>query len=133
MNKSYSQEIRKRVEKEDTLFNSRSTIFLAINGIWLSAAGISSNSSIFQIILPASGIIISIFWYICSRQSISIIAGLNEKYLELEPDDELEDYINNRLSSNFSLRPTEIIGKWLPIIFMVVWIILFIYQSYQLF
>jgi len=128
---SDGSKIRKRIETEDALFNSRSTIFLAINGIWLSAVSVSSQSSKFQLIIPFLGFIISILWRLCIQQSVAIIDGLNKKHLELAQNDAIEKFIDDNLMRNSDWRPTEIIGKWIPRLFIGLWLALFAYQLYK--
>ena len=122
------EKIRKRIEIEDSLLNSRSTIFLVINGIWLSAISLKKDLDTFQIIIPVCGIIISIMWFLCSIQSTRIIAALNRKYLEVNQDDSLEKFIDGKLFSRTFLRPSELIGQWLPLLFIIIWaVILFLF------
>jgi hypothetical protein len=122
------EKIRKRIEIEDSLLNSRSTIFLVINGIWLSAISLKKDLDAFQIIIPVCGIIISIMWFLCSIQSTRIIAALNRKYLEVNQDDSLEKFIDGKLFSRTFLRPSELIGQWLPLLFIIIWaVILFLF------
>lgn len=123
------EKIRKRIEKEDSLLNSRSTIFLAVNGIWLSAISLKKDLDTFQIIIPVCGIIISTMWFLCSIQSTRIIAALNRKYLEVNQDDSLEKFIDGKLFSRTFLRPSELIGQWLPLLFIIIWaVILFLFS-----
>jgi hypothetical protein len=60
--------LRKRIEVEDELLNSRTTILLGTNGLWAAAVGISGDSPL-RMGIPILGILLSIIWLMCSLQS----------------------------------------------------------------
>ena len=128
LDKKYSEKIRERIKVEDNLFNSRPTIFLAINGIWVSAAGINSQADL-PIVFNLLGLAFSILWFICSMQSWRIIKKLNEDYIKSNNINPLENIVDNCLCKIKWLRPTEIIGLWLPISFIIAWFWVIITRS----
>jgi ABC-type amino acid transport system permease subunit len=87
-----ADEIRKRIQVEDELLNSRTTIFLATNGLWAAAAGISTTFHL-QIGIGILGVLVSTMWVMCSWQSWKVIRSLTRKYLKSlkgQPEDQAE-------------------------------------------
>jgi len=116
----FAEKIRARIEYEDELFNSRTTIFLGTNGLWAAAAGIS-NVLPLQIGIAVLGILVTIMWAMCSWQSWKVIKALTTKYLGLGGD-KVERIVREALwGRRFS--PTTILAKWLPMLFFCVWIV----------
>ena len=154
-----TDKMRKRIEYEDELFNSRTTIFLATNGLWAAAVGVS-EAPYLQIGIGILGVLVSIMWVMCSWQSWKVIRALTRKRLKLIKDKcvsrkiviikgkrfeyDSEDFWYNLFSGTpqaeyqaeyqveeivqYALwrpryRPTNILAKWLPILFLSIWVI----------
>ena len=130
--------IRKRIEYEDELFNSRTTIFLATNGLWAAAVGVSSVLPL-QIGIGILGVLVSIMWVMCSWQSWKVIRALTRKRLKLLKDQaeyqaeyQVEEIVQDALWRP-RYRPTNILAKWLPILFLSIWVIFLGWLIWSLF
>lgn len=164
-----TDKMRKRIEYEDQLFNSRTTIFLATNGLWAAAVGVSSVLPL-QIGIGILGVLVSIMWVMCSWQSWKVIRALTRKRLKLLRDNgvsrkiiilkgqrfayDSEEFWNNLFSGTPQAeyqaeyqveeivqdalwrpryRPTNILAKWLPILFLSIWVIFLGWLIWSLF
>jgi hypothetical protein len=121
---------RKRIEFEDELFNSRTTIFLGTNGLWAAAAGISGDFHL-QIGIGILGILVTMMWLMCSWQSQRVIKELTVEYLKLlkssnDPENRVEKTVQKALWSP-RLRPTNILAQWLPVLFLFVWTVFLVW------
>jgi hypothetical protein len=130
--------IRKRIEYEDELFNSRTTIFLATNGLWAAAVGVSSVLPL-QIGIGILGVLVSIMWVMCSWQSWKVIRALTRNRLKLLKDQieyqaeyQVEEIVQDALWRP-GYRPTNILAKWLPILFLSIWVIFLGWLIWSLF
>jgi hypothetical protein len=115
-----ADKVRQRIETEDELLNSRTTIFLGINGLWAAAVGIG-NAPHLQIGITILGVLVSIMWLMCSWQSWQAIKALTRKHHQLA-DDPVEEIVSGALWSR-RLRPTNILAHWLPTLFLFIWIV----------
>ena len=75
------ERIRDRIDKEDSLLNARTQLFLMINGIWLTGALVSgkiSKPEELSLLIGISffGALITLIWFLSSHQSKRIIIGL---------------------------------------------------------
>jgi hypothetical protein len=130
-----AKSIRARIEIEDNLLNSRTNIFLAINALWVAAVGIGGNV-ILQRGIVVLGIVVCLMWAISSLQSLFVIRGLTIAYLTLSTS-ESEKIVQFELSKpawewlkwrplkwlRKSLRPTNVLAAWLPLLFLLAWLI----------
>jgi hypothetical protein len=121
--------IRHRIEVEDGLLNSRSTIFLGINGLWVAAVGVSSDQYL-RAGVALLGILVSLLWLICSWQSQLVIASLTKTYQRLHSENQLEKIVQTELKGFGWLRPTNILASLLPCLFVVTWIIVLWWVSH---
>jgi len=133
-----TDKMRKRIEYEDELFNSRTTIFLATNGLWAAAVGVS-NVFPLQIGIGILGVLVSIMWVMCSWQSWKVIRALTRKRLKLLKDQaeyqaeyQVEEIVQDALWRP-RYRPTNILAKWLPILFLSIWVIFLGWLIWSLF
>jgi hypothetical protein len=123
-----ADKIRKRIEYEDELFNSRTTIFLATNGLWAAAVGVSSALPL-QVGIGVLGVLVSIMWVMCSWQSSNVIKALTKKRLGLlkgQTEDQAEYQVEKIVQDalwSLRYRPTSILAKWLPVLFLSIWVI----------
>jgi hypothetical protein len=137
---------RKRIEFEDGLLNSRTSVFLIVNSLWLAAIGIGIDQNL-RLGVVVFGLIVSLIWLICSLQSFLVIRGLTKVYLTLiktggtfYADDIVQNQLSrpkwifvknpNRLKGirrtlkriRLWLRPTNLLAVWLPGLFLIAWI-----------
>jgi len=128
--------LRARIQVEDSLLNSRTTIFLAINGLWIAVVG-RSDDVYMRKGVATLGILISLMWLICSWQSLLLIRKLTREYCD-RFDDELEEIVQAELSrpkwprfkkARLLLRPTNILANYLPSLFVITWALLLIYLA----
>jgi hypothetical protein len=124
-----AKSIRQRIEVEDALLNNRTTIFLAMNGLWAASVGLGQDSS-FRIGVGVLGVVVSLLWWICAWQSQRVIAALTREILV---STRLEELVQAKLKRFrwLWLRPTDILAWWLPWIFIVAWSILLIWLIRQ--
>lgn len=128
--------IRKRIEIEDGLLNTRTGVFLAVSGLLAAAVGASSNL-LLQKALSSFGIGFSFLWFVCSLQSWLVISRLTQilrtecsRLVEARSEGEvlIEGIIQTVLKPFrwFGLRPTNILVWWLPLLLLVSWAVLLI-------
>ena len=125
-------EYRERIILEDNLLISRTTIFLVTNGILLTAVSIA-NDPIVGILIAILGLVITVFWFICSWQNWKVIKNLTIKNLKANKNapDPVEEVVQKSLCKHGWRRPTDIIAKPLPAVFLVIWtaiIIVYIFR-----
>ena len=119
--------LRRRIEIEDPLLNSRTTIFLATNGLWLAAIRVGELDDL-KTSITLVGIFLSVVWFICGRQSRNVIAALTKEYCSEFPDDPVEIIVRNALWRPGWKSPTDMFGWELPLVFIVVWIVILLVQ-----
>ncbi len=125
-------DLRRRIKTENTLLNSRTTIFLATNGLWLAAMGWHDLGQLRWLIAP-TGLTLSVVWFICGRQSRNVINGLTGLYLTSFPDDPIEKMVRDALWSHGWRSPTDLLGWELPLAFTSCWSILLGWLAVPLF
>lgn len=122
----YVNQIRKRIEIEDSLLNNRTTIFLATNGLWVAVVGIGSDAAI-RLGIVVLGVLVSTMWVMCSWQSWRAISELTKEYLATASTNKIEVIMEMEAIMKRSLwkpgwkRPTDILARWLPILFLIAW------------
>lgn len=107
-------EFRKRREWEDTLLNSRTGVFLILNGFALQG-----KPSI-PLAIAVSGI--NFLWVLASAQSHFLIRKLSEETSVMG----VQNYVTEVLGHSklhHALRPTTIIGKWIPLYVYWAWLV----------
>ena len=113
-------ETRRRLEVEDSLLNSRTTIFLATNSLWFAAVGFGNYGSL-HFGMAVIGVLVSGTWFICGRQSRNVIKALTIEYLHAFPDDPIEVIVRNALWKPGCRSPTDLLGWELPLLFIMAW------------
>ena len=106
--------IRERRKWEDTLLNTRSGIFLILNGLAVQAD--------LDLWIAITISIINSLWIIASIQSLKLIADFTKR-TQNEGQQYLVTEILGDSKLHHSLRPTSIVGKWIPMIVYISWII----------
>src|SRR5436190_9148853 len=115
--------VRNRIEKEDTLLNSRTSIFLTVNGLWVAAVLISTDLN-GRVIVAFVGTIISFLWVMCLRKTQKVISELTKEYRREAPDDPVERIVQEALGHPawWRPRPTTILGIYLPWLSFLAWL-----------
>jgi hypothetical protein len=121
---------RKRIELEDELLNSRTTIFLATNGLWAAAVGIS-NDPYLMLGMGTLGILVSTMWLMCAWQSWRVIRALTIQHRK-HSHDEVDEVVGEALWCHLC-RPTNILAQWLPGLFLAAWIVFLAWRVCLLF
>jgi hypothetical protein len=117
------EEYRARIEKEDALLNTRTGIFLTINGLWVAAILINTNSDA-RLIVATVGTLVSFYWLECSTKSWKVISNLTEAYRGDYPDDRIEKIVQDALGKPDDWRrPTNILANILPVVSFSAWLI----------
>jgi len=116
--------VRERIQIEDELLNSRTTIFLATNGLWAAAVGFGDELHI-RMGIGILGALVSIMWVMCSWQSWKVIRRLTICY-EKTSTDPIQKVVRCELWST-RYRPTNILAKWLPILFVSAWVVFLVW------
>ena len=119
------QELKEIIKSEDNNLYARTNLFLVVNGIFFTAIGVSKVVS-FQFLVGIVGMIVSIFWIVCTWQSWRIIKALHKKFEDKYPSPDGDEYywvIEKALLSEW-LRPAELLGIILPLVFICAWLYL---------
>ena len=80
---------RARREYEDSLLNSRSSLFLAVNGLGAIAVGLVDELAA-RVTIAVVVILLNGFWLLCGFQSWKVIKGLTIKYRKKKEGSALE-------------------------------------------
>jgi hypothetical protein len=110
--------IRERWDKEDTLLNSRTGIFLTTNSILYAALGFQAQNPSFQIGIAVIGLALSILWLTTSWHTTNVIKKL---YLMCK-DDMPYDLTNVYKIKPILFRPNTVFGKIIPFIIIIGWL-----------
>jgi hypothetical protein len=118
--------IRERIKDEDSLLNSRTNIFLVVNGIGFVAIGLDKFVALNSAALCLLMSLIDLIWFLCSRQSIKLLSALTKLLRFVDPEDSVEGLVQDLLGRRWKhwIRPTTILAVYLPILKILVWITL---------
>ena len=122
---------RERIAYEDGLLNTRTSLFLVVNGLVAVAVRIDSNISSTVMIMSVA-IIINSLWLVTAHKSLSVIKGLTVNYLDRAlkdeefEEDEVEKIVQESLHLPLWLRPTNILCHYIPFSVFLGWLIGFI-------
>jgi len=127
----YQTALRRRIEYEDGLLNTRTTIFIATNGLLLAAIGLGATG-VLSYAISGLGLFVSVMWFLCGRRSLNILRKLTKEYLgqgrsDVEDGDTLakiEKIVQDALGSHGWRRPTALIARGLPIVFLAGWMVI---------
>jgi ABC-type glucose/galactose transport system permease subunit len=114
--------MRKRVEYEDQLLNSRTGIVLTLNGLMAVAASLSLPVAA-RIVTATVIIIVNTLWIICSLDAQHYIHGLSARINEsgLAPIDEK---IRKELQSGrFRIGSTRFMSLFIPALLLAGWLL----------
>jgi hypothetical protein len=124
--------LRKRIEKEDSLLNSRTSVFLITGSLLLTAFGVSDDTVI-RFIISILGILVTLAWGICSMQNWKVIKNLTTIYVKTNTEDITEKIVQAALFHPGWRRPTDLIARVLPLIFLCAWVALLVLHLLKLF
>ncbi len=111
--------IQNRINAEDSLLNSRTTIFLLTNGFLLAILGVESYG-LLRLAFCFLGIFVTGIWFLIGWQSYRILREFHKERANRFPDS-----IEVSVSKKALFRPIQInnyLAFWLPLIFMATWI-----------
>jgi hypothetical protein len=125
-----ANEFRQRIMREDDLLHSRTMVFLVTNGLLMTAAGISGDFA-FRLAISILGIMITISWMIVSWQNWNVIRQLTIEYRKHYPEHPIENIVQKALLKPGWRRPTNLIAKPIPIMFLITWIALLLIHGFK--
>jgi hypothetical protein len=122
------QAIRDRWDKEDSLLNSRTGIFLTTNSILFAASQFQTQEPAFQVGAATIGFALSILWLTTSWHTSNVI---KELFLMCK-DDTPYNLIRIYRVKPILFRPTTVFSKLIPSLIITGWIayIIWILVSY---
>jgi hypothetical protein len=97
----------------------------------MTAAGVA-NDPMVGILIAILGFIVTVFWLICSRQNWKVIKNLTIKHLADKKHDPVEEVVQQSLFKHGWRRPTDLIAKPLPGVFLIIWIVIIIVYIWRL-
>ena len=121
--------LRERINREDGLLNSRTSIFLLLNG--LAAVAVADLATATNCCWLASlvAVVVNLLWFYCSRQCLKVLAAVTRCYLKVAKDDPVEELVQKVLGSHHFWRPNTILGVYLPGLAVVSWLAVFLATS----
>ena len=124
--------IRKRIKIEDALLNARTEWFILPNGIMIAAFSLAHNTPYLGDLVMIFGFLTSIVWFVCLRQSWKVIKALTISLHNpsLKP---VEKIVQHALGKPGLWRPTDLVARVLPGMFIVFWICVAIFSGIGLF
>ena len=126
-----ASEFRQRIIREDDLLHARTIVFLVTNGLLMTAVGISDDFA-FRLVISILGIMVTISWMIVSWQNWNVIRQLTSEYWKQHPEDPIENAVQKALLKPGWRRPTNLIAKPIPTMFLITWIALLLIHSLRL-
>jgi hypothetical protein len=126
-----ASEFRQRIVHEDDLLNSRTIVFIATNGLLMTAVGVSDDFA-FRLVISILGIIITISWMILSWQNWNVIRQLTIEYRKHYSENHIENIVQKAMLKPGWRRPTDLIAKPIPIMFLITWIVLLLIHGLKL-
>ena len=115
---------RKRIEYEHNLLITRTGIFLIPNGLLVTAIGVGTTEP-FKCLIAFLGLAVAGIWLVCSLQSWKVIKALTIAHLNKEDGGEVEKVVQTALARPGILRPTDLLAKVLPALFLIAWLVMF--------
>jgi len=113
---------RARIEHEDNLLNSRTNLFLVVNGLGAVAVGLTSDRSS-DIVMVVVILIANIFWIIGSSQTVSVLKTLTTEYIN-GANDPIDSAVRDSMHPwPRWIRNTSILGRYIPIVVTIGWVI----------
>lgn len=122
-----ASEFRQRITREDDLLNKRTTVFLVTSGLLMTAVGISDDL-VFGLIISMLGTIVTIFWVILSWQNWNVIKQLTIEYRKHHSENYIENIVQRAMFKPGWRRPTDLIARPIPFIFLIAWISLLVFN-----
>ena len=115
-------ELCRRVEYEDQLLNSRTTIVLTLNGLMAVAASCSlPNTS--KIIIALIISVVNMLWIVCSLDAQRYIHGLITR-INLSEHNPIAERIRGELHQYwFRIGSTRFMSLVIPVLLLVGWVV----------
>ena len=111
---------RARIEHEDDLLNSRTNLFLVVNGLGAVAVDLTSDKPS-DIVMVVVILLANLFWIIGSSQSVSVIRALTDEYID-GADDPIDRVVRKSMRSWPKwMKNTSILGIYIPFIVTIGW------------
>ncbi len=102
-------------------------VFLITNGLLLTAVSIPNLNPI-GLLIPILGLIVTIYWILCSWHNLNLIGKLTIGYRKLYPKNYIEEIVQDAMFNPGWRRPTNLIGAYLPITFFCIWVLIILYH-----
>ena len=141
-----SKVIRRRIEYEDTLLNSRTNIVLVLNGLAAVAITQARGPKLLIVFIIT---IINMLWIVCAREAQKVIFNLSTELnkLGLPPDEKIRKQTTERkiitpllaitkinilwklfwrckdVRDEYRISPTQYISEYIPWILLIGWVI----------
>ena len=113
--------IQERIDAEDTLLHARTTIFLVSNGLLLASLGIQAYGS-FRLVFVLLGVLVTIVWVLVGWQSRRIIRAFHTERAKFSAAIAVQ-VAQRVLPKPGLIRPVDLIALWLPLIFLLAWVL----------
>jgi hypothetical protein len=126
---SRRKELEERRNIEDQLLHSRTTIFLATNGLWMAVVVGVSKQLAMQLIIAFLGMIVSGLWCLVGHSSWKVMRALTTTMKKIpQSDDSPEKVVQKAIPHEpGKFRPTNILALWLPSLFFLGWLLMFMW------
>lgn len=114
--------LRRRVEYEDQLLNSRTGIVLTLNGLMAVATSISLPE-IARILVATTIIIVNVLWLVCSLDAQLYIHGLSAR-VNQSGQAPIDEKIRMELQTGrFRISSTRFMSLYVPTLLLAGWIL----------
>lgn len=114
--------LRKRVEFEDQLLNSRTSIVLTLNGLIAVAVGLTLPPFV-KLVISLIIIVINVLWIVCSLDAQHLIHSLTAK---IQDSDQIpiDERIRKHVRKNrFRIGSTKFMATIIPALLLFAWIL----------
>jgi hypothetical protein len=118
---------RSRREYEDGLLNSRSNLFLVVNGLGAVAFRMPSGTNA-QLVISFATFAINLLWITCAVQSWWVIRAMTIEYCRLAKGDRIDQLVRDTLGDRWRLwlRPTNVMAIYLPALVEIGWFVVIV-------
>ncbi len=121
--------LRERINREDALLNSRTNIFLLLNGLaGIAVTNLKAHSDYYWLV-SLLAVLINTLWFYCSRQCLRVLAAVTRSLLKVASEEPVEKLVQDVLGACHFGRPNTILGIYLPGLAVISWLALFLVAS----
>ena len=117
--------LQARIDAEDALLNTRTQIFLVPLSVLVGALGVAGTVSL-KLCVSVLGLLVTVFWIMCSLQSWQVIKRLTVAKLTNENNGDGDAPVEKTAQEalwRVGLRPTDVLAVMMPGVFLAVWTI----------